>query len=152
MFDLLVDEFGSEITDEFGDGIAVGLSSEEEWAWEGVARVGLGDQFEVSHRAPKEYAFDAFVQQQLDGYIRKERAEATKKVKELEEEVEREKQSIRRAAEARALSAGQSESLEIRYLQRQQEELARQRDIMLGMRRDQNIRNLKKADKRAKKR
>jgi hypothetical protein len=123
-----------------------------EWAFEGTALIGLGDRFEVSHRAPKEYAFAAFVQTQLDGYIRKERAEATRKVNELEEEIEREMQSIRRAAEARALSAGATQSLEARYLARQQEELERQRDIMLGMRRDQNVRNLKKGDKRDKRR
>jgi hypothetical protein len=108
----------------------------------------------IRGQAPREYAFDAFIQNQMEGYIRRERQEARIKVSELEEDIAREKEALRVAAEARISRAGAIQSLEASYLKRQQEELERQRDIMLGLRRDQNIRNLKKAkeNKRGKRR
>jgi hypothetical protein len=93
----------------------------------------------------KEFVFNEFVQGQLDGYIKRERLQAKQEIALLEHTIAQEKEGFRRAAEQKVAKAGAIQALEADYLRRREEDLARARDKMLGLRRDQNIRNLKKA-------
>ena len=96
------------------------------------------------HQKTKEYAFDSFIQEQMDGYIKRERQEAKLQVRQLEGNIATQQASFRAAAETKAGRIGAVQRAEALYLEQQQEELERQRVIMLGLRRDQNIRNLNK--------
>jgi len=95
----------------------------------------------------KEYAFNDFIQGQMDGYVKRERQEAKLQVRQLEETIATQQASFRASAEAQAGRIGVIQRAEALYLSQQQAELERQRVIMLGLRRDQNLRNLQKAKK-----
>ena len=126
-------------------GVTLGLIVEEEE----TQRVVLDPDWHQTFpsQTPKEYSFGDFVQEQMDGYIKRERQEAKLQVRQLEETIATQQASFRAAAEAKAGRIGAIQRAEALYLQQQQEELERQRVIMLGLRRDQNLRNLQKAKK-----